>query len=54
MTKIDTEKFRLRRFVQKLDEMGEVTTIMQPVNLTDLAVEIEANQKAVLFQVSGT
>jgi 2,5-furandicarboxylate decarboxylase 1 len=53
MTNIDTEKFRLRNFVEKLDAMGEVTTITEPVELTNLAAEIEANKKAVLFKNVG-
>ena len=53
MSEIDTEKFRLRRFVEKLDSMGEVTTIDTPVELTSLAAEIEANDKAVLFKDVG-
>jgi len=50
---VDTEKFRLRRFVEKLDDMGEVTTIDEPVALTELAAQIEANEKAVLFKQVG-
>ncbi|MBT7953660.1 MAG: UbiD family decarboxylase, partial [Rhodospirillaceae bacterium] len=53
MSDIDTEKFRLRRFVEKLDQLGEVTTIEEPVDLTDLAAQIEANEKAVLFKSVG-
>ncbi len=40
MSDVDTEKFRLRRFVEKLDDMGEVTTIDEPVALTELAAQI--------------
>ncbi|MBT4940174.1 MAG: UbiD family decarboxylase, partial [Rhodospirillaceae bacterium] len=53
MSDIDTEKFRLRKFIEKLDEMGEVTTVDTPVELTNLAAEIEANEKAVLFKQVG-
>ena len=53
MIDVDTEKFRLKRFVEKLDAMGEVTTIEEPIELTNLAAEIEANEKAVLFKSVG-
>ena len=53
MSDIDTEKFRLRRFVEKLDEAGELTTIKTPVDLIDLAKEIEINHKAILFKKVG-
>ena len=53
MIDVDTEKFRLKRFVEKLDAMGEVTTIKEPIELTNLAAEIEANEKAVLFKSVG-
>ena len=50
---IDTEKFRLRRFVERLDSLGEVTTIKDSVDLTNLAAAMEANEKAVLFKQVG-
>mgnify|MGYP001599913756 FL=1 len=53
MANIDTEKFRLRRFVEKLDTLGEVKTIDRPIDLIDLASEIEANKKTVLFKEVG-
>ena len=53
MIDVDTERFRLKRFVEKLDAMGEVTTIEEPIELTNLAAEIEANEKAVLFKSVG-
>ena len=53
MIDVDTERFRLKRFVEKLDAMGEVTTIEEPTELTNLAAEIEANEKAVLFKSVG-
>ncbi|MCD6075110.1 MAG: hypothetical protein K0Q70_1993, partial [Rhodospirillales bacterium] len=33
MPNVDMEKFRLRRFVEKLDEIGEVETHDEPVSL---------------------
>ena len=53
MPDIDTDKFRLRRFIEKLDSLGEVTTIEEPVDLADLAAQIEDNEKAVLFKSVG-
>ncbi len=53
MSVIDTEKFRLRRFVEKLDKAGELTTIKTPVDLINLAKEIETNDNAILFKKVG-
>ncbi len=51
--KIDTEKFRIRRFVDRLTEMGEVEVHDEPVPLTGLAPIIEGTDKAVLFKKAG-
>ena len=53
MPNVDMDKFRLRRFVEKLDEMGEVETHDEPVTLADLSRHIEASNKAVLFKKAG-
>jgi UbiD family decarboxylase len=53
MPAIDMDKFRLRRFVERLDAMGEVETHDEPVALADLAQIIEASPKAVLFNQAG-
>ncbi|MGH7099317.1 MAG: UbiD family decarboxylase domain-containing protein [Stellaceae bacterium] len=50
---IDTEKFRLRRFVDRLVEMGEVEIHEEPVPLTGLSAIIEGTKKAVLFKRAG-
>jgi UbiD family decarboxylase len=50
---IDTEKFRLRPFVQRLVEQGEVDDIDAPVALADLAGYVDGNPKAVLFHKAG-
>jgi 2,5-furandicarboxylate decarboxylase 1 len=52
-TKIDTEKFRLRRFVDRLIDMGEVEIHEEPVPLTGLSPIIEGTEKAVLFKKAG-
>jgi 2,5-furandicarboxylate decarboxylase 1 len=49
----DTEKFRLRRFVERLIEIGEVEVHEEPVPLTRLSSIIEATPKAVLFRRAG-
>jgi hypothetical protein len=50
---IDTDKFRLRRFVERLVEMGEVEIHDEPVPLVGLAAIIEGTKKAVLFKAAG-
>ena len=53
MSKINTEKFRLRRFVDRLMDMGEVEVHEEPVPLTGLSPIIEGTDKAVLFKKAG-
>ena len=50
---IDVEKYRLRGFVDRLVEMGEVEGHDEPVPLTRLSSVIEGTQKAVLFRKAG-
>ena len=50
---IDLEKYRLRRFVERLIDMGEVTIHHEPVPLTGLSPIIEGTDKAVLFKKAG-
>src|SRR5579864_8581070 len=52
-TAIDTEKFRLRRFVERLIELDEVEVHDEPVPLTGLSPIIEGTTKAVLFRQAG-
>ena len=52
-TKIDVEKFRLRRFVDRLIEMNEVEIHDEPVPLTALGAMIEQTDKALLFRNAG-
>ena len=49
----DVDKFRLRRFVDRLIDMGEVEVHDEPVALTKLSEVIEATDKAVLFRKAG-
>lgn len=53
MVSFDFEKFRLRRFVDRLIEMGEVEVHDEPVALADLSDHIEATAKASLFRNAG-
>ena len=50
---IDLEKFRLRTFVDRLIDMGEVEIHDEPVPLTALGEIIERTPKAVLFKNAG-
>ena len=52
-TKIDLDKYRLRRFVDRLTDMGEVEVHDEPVSLTGLSTIIERTEKAVLFKKAG-
>jgi len=47
------EKYRLRRFVERLIDMGEVEIHDEPVPLTGLGAIIERTEKAVLFKNAG-
>src|SRR5919112_5063051 len=50
----DFEKFRLRRFVDKLIALGEVEIHDEPVPLTGMSAIIEkSGPKAVLFKQAG-
>ncbi len=50
---IDVEKYRLRRFVERLIDMGEVEIHDEPVPLTGLSAIIERTPKALLFKKAG-
>src|SRR5215470_8681897 len=50
---IDFDKFRLRRFLDKLYEIGEVEVHEEPVALGDLSSVIEASAKATHFKRVG-
>jgi UbiD family decarboxylase len=52
-TEFDLDKFRLRRFVDQLIDMGEVEIHDEPVALTSLGEMIEGTDKAVLFRKAG-
>jgi len=50
---IDFEKFRFRRFVQRLIEIGECEVCEEPITLADLSARIEATRAAKLFSKVG-
>ncbi len=50
---IDMNKFRLRSFVDKLIEIGEIEVHEEAVPLSELSGIIEATPKAVLFRKAG-
>ena len=50
---IDLDKFRLRNFVNRLNEIGELEIHEEPVALADLSWMIESNPKAKLFKNAG-
>jgi 2,5-furandicarboxylate decarboxylase 1 len=50
---LDLDKYRLRNFVDRLVELGEVDVHHEPVPLTELSRIIEQTGKAVLFKSAG-
>ena len=50
---LDFDKYRLRNFVDRLIELGEVEVHDRPVPLTELSAIIEGTDKAVLFKKAG-
>src|SRR3954470_21729717 len=52
-SEIDLEKYRLRTFVDRLIDMGEVEIHDEPVPLTGVGAIIERTQKAVLLRSAG-
>ncbi len=49
----DSDKFRLRRLVERLIDLGEVEVHDEPVALAQMSPIIEATTKAVLFRKAG-
>ncbi len=50
---IDMDKYRLRRFVDRLVEMGEIEVHEEPVPLTAVSAMIEGTEKGLLFKKAG-
>ena len=53
MSAPDYDKFRLRRFTERLAAAGEVRCVDSPINLADLAREIESTAQASWFTSVG-
>jgi UbiD family decarboxylase len=53
MSRIDTETFRLRRFVEKLVEAGECDIRTETTDLIDIGGALDCNTKAVWFRAAG-
>src|SRR5262249_11245962 len=49
----DTERFRLRRFVEKLVQVDECEVRDQPTDLVDVAAALDGNTRATLFRAVG-
>ena len=49
----DTERFRLRSFVERLVQMGECEVHDKPIDLIDVAARLDGNPKATLFTAAG-
>ncbi|HEY1609922.1 MAG TPA: hypothetical protein VGG24_11700, partial [Paraburkholderia sp.] len=49
----DFDKFRLRRFVEKLIDAGEVVIHDDAVSLADLSARVDESPKASLFRQVG-
>jgi UbiD family decarboxylase len=53
MATIDTERFRLRHFVEKLVDVGECEVHNAPIDLVDVAAVLDASLRAVWFKKAG-
>ena len=50
---VDTEKFRLRHFVERLVQQGECAVHDEPIDLIDVAAVLDCNPNAVWFRAVG-
>jgi 2,5-furandicarboxylate decarboxylase 1 len=53
MATIDTDRFRLRHFVEKLVDVGECEIHKAPIDLVDVAAVLDASPRAVWFEKAG-
>jgi 2,5-furandicarboxylate decarboxylase 1 len=53
MPAVDTERFRLRNFVDRLVQLGECEVHDKPIDLIDVAAVLDGNPKATLFKSAG-
>jgi UbiD family decarboxylase len=50
---VDTERFRLRHFVDRLVQLGECEVHDKPIDLIDVAAVLDGNPRATLFKAAG-
>jgi UbiD family decarboxylase len=50
---VDFDRFRLRRFIEELANLGELDIRSEPIDLAGIAEVLEGNPKAVLFSAAG-
>ncbi len=50
---VDVERFRLRRFIDRLAEAGELDVVDEARDLVDIATHLDGNPKAVLVRKAG-
>ena len=53
MAAVDTERFRLRGFIDRLVQRGECEIHDKPIDLVDVAAVLEGNPKATWFKSVG-
>src|SRR5258708_5456967 len=53
MAAIDTERFRLRRFVERLVQLGECEVHDQPIDLIEVGSVLDGNPRATWFKAVG-
>ena len=53
MTTIDTDRFRLRHFVERLVDLGECEVRDEPIDLVDVGGVLDGNPRAVHFKATG-
>jgi UbiD family decarboxylase len=51
--RVDCERYRLRRFVEALQQAGELEVVARAADLADVAPALEGSDKAVLFERVG-
>ena len=49
----DTERFRLRRYVERLVQLGECEVHDQPIDLIDVGSVLDGNPRATWFKAVG-
>ena len=53
MAAVDTERFRLRRLVERMVQLGECEVHDKPIDLVDVAAVLEGNPRATWFTAVG-